>query len=323
VPPQKRKRRGLLKAVSGLFKKKPKIQKVDLNKRFDLIGRVGQGSMSKVWRARDYLTGRMVALKVLDPMKTRRFESRFVGLGKPSEGEIAIQLQHPNIVRTLEHGTSVEGYQYLAMDFVEGVGLSYLVDVQNETMQKHRMRFVVEFGSAIEYLHRQNWIHRDICPRNVLLDQESNFQVKLIDFGLVVPNTEPFQRPGNRTGTASYMAPELIKRLRTDQRIDIFSFSVSCYEMFTRRHPWQSGPVTIEMVLQHINHEPQDIRELAPEMDDQVAEAVMKGLERDPDRRWRSMSDMLAPLRQAYRRLCPEEPELTWDPELDPDYQPQ
>jgi serine/threonine protein kinase len=320
VPPRKRKQEGLLGAVKGLFNRAPKVQKVDLRKRFDLVGRVGQGSMSKVWRARDLTNGRMVALKLLDPMKTRRFEARFEGLNKPSEGEIAVQLRHPHIVQTFEHGVSLEGYQFLVMEFIEGISLSYLVDTQNEQMQQHRLRFIIELGSAIEYLHRENWIHRDICPRNVILDQEGGFQAKLIDFGLVVPNTEMFRRPGNRTGTASYMAPELIKRLRTDQRIDIFSFSVGCYEMYTRRHPWQSGPVTIEMVLQHINHEPLDIRKVGPPVDDQVADAIMRGLERDPDRRWRSMNEMLQPLRQAHRRLNPEEPELTWDPELDPDY---
>ena len=320
MPPQKRKRKGLLGAVKGLFQRKAKVQKVDLKKRFDLIGRVGQGSMSKVWRARDFMTGRTVALKILDPLKTRRFEARFAGLGKPTEGEVAIQLQHPNIVRTFEHGVSLEGYQYLVMEFIEGISLSYLVEVQNEQMQRHRLRFVIELGSAIEYLHRQNWIHRDVCPRNVLLDQEG-LSAKLIDFGLVVPNTELFRRPGNRTGTANYMAPELIKRLRTDQRIDIFSFSISCYEMYTKKHPWESGPVTLEMVLQHINHEPLDIRKCGSPVDEQVADAIMRGLERDPDRRWRTMGDMLKPLRQAHRRLHPEEPELTWDPELDPDFE--
>ena len=108
------------------------------------------------------------------------------------------------------------------MEFIDGVSLSYLVDMQNQTMKDNRLRFMLEFGDAIYYFHKQGWIHRDICPRNVLLD--TSYQIKLIDFGLAVPNTEPFRKPGNRTGTVSYMAPELIKRQPTDQRIDIFSF---------------------------------------------------------------------------------------------------
>jgi hypothetical protein len=75
------------------------------------------------------------------------------------------------------------------------------------------------------------------------------------------------------------------------------------------------------MVMQHINHEPLDVRKCGVEVDEQVADTIMRGLERDPDRRWGSMGEMLRPLRQAYRRLHPEEPELQWDPELDPDYE--
>lgn len=310
----------MLQVVKGLFNRKTRVRKVDLSKRFDLLGQVGPASMSKVWRARDLVSGRMVALKVLDPVKTRRFESRFIGLNKPTEGEVAVTLLHPNIVRTYEHGVTLEGYQYLVMEFIEGISLSYLVDVQNDTIKKNRMRFILGLGEAVEYLHKENWIHRDICPRNVLLDQNMDWHVKLIDFGLVVPNTEPFRRPGNRTGTAAYMAPELIKRVRTDERLDIFSFAISCYEIYTGRHPWQGGVVTLETVVKHLNHPPKDIREVCPDVDEQVAHAIMKGLAQDPDRRWRSMDDMLAPLREARRRLEPHEPEAVWESPVDSGY---
>ncbi|MBX3439763.1 MAG: serine/threonine protein kinase, partial [Planctomycetaceae bacterium] len=214
-----------MKFLQKLFARRPRVEKVDISKRFDLIGRVGQGSMSKVWRATDRLTGRMVAVKVLDRAKTIRFEKRFVGLNKPAEGAVAVTLKHPNIVRTLEHGITVKDEQYLIMEFVEGRGLSYFVDVQSQETKRRRLRLIIQLGSALTYLHNHNWIHRDLCPRNAIVDTEWN--VKLIDFGLVVPNTEPFRAPGNRTGTADYMAPELIMRQPTDPRIDIFSYAVS------------------------------------------------------------------------------------------------
>lgn len=289
-----------MKILRSLFKKKPKIERVDLTRRFELIGRVGQGSMSKVWRARDVMTGKMLALKVLDKRKTRRYESRFPGLNKPTEGEISVQLKHPNIARTHEFGWTLDDEQFLATDFVEGVGMSYLVDVQNEVFKKNRLRFMVQLGSALEYFHKANWIHRDICPRNVLLDQD--YQVKLIDFGLVVPNTPPFRKPGNRTGTVAYMAPELIKRMPTDQRIDVFSFAITCYEMCTRRLPWDAGD-TFDTVLQRINTPPRDIRKLVRYIDEQVAETIMRGLEAEPDRRWPSIRQMLEPLREAKLRI--------------------
>jgi eukaryotic-like serine/threonine-protein kinase len=291
-----------MKFLKQLFARKSKIPRTDVTRRFDLIGRVGQGSMSKVWRARDTMTGRMVALKVLDLEKTRRLEARFTGLNKPTEGEVAVGLDHPHIVRTFEHGLTRQGEQFLVMEFIEGVGLSFLVDMQNELMRNNRLRLMIELGEAVQYFHQQNWIHRDICPRNVLVDQDNG--IKLIDFGLVVPNTPPFRKPGNRTGTANYMAPELIKRLRTDQRIDIFSFSITCYEMFTKRYPWEAG-MTLDMAIQHINKPPTDIRDLVPDIDEQVAETIMRGLERDPNDRWPSMGRMLAPLREAQSRLEP------------------
>lgn len=285
--------------LKNLFQSKPRVAKVDITRRFELIGRVGQGSMSKVWRARDTMTGKLVALKVLDLEKTKRLESRFIGLKKPTEGEIAIRLKHPHIVETYEFGITTNDEQFLVMEFVEGVGLSYLIDVQNEVMRENRLRFMIELGEAIEYFHRQNWIHRDICPRNVLLDRD--YFVKLIDFGLVVPNTEAFQAPGNRTGTAEYMAPELIRRQRTDQRIDIFSYAITCYEMWAKRKPWDAGE-TLEAVVQHINTPPTDLRKFVPDVDKIVAKAIMKGLALHPDDRWQTIGEMLEPFRYVYER---------------------
>lgn len=297
-----------MKKFRDLFSLKPRVAKVDLRRRFDLIGRVGQGSMSKVFRARDSMTGRMVALKVLDLQKTKRLEARFAGMNRPTEGEVALTLKHPYIVETFESGISNNDEQFLVMEFVQGLGLGYLIDTQNEAMQEHRLRIMIQLGEAIAYFHRSNWIHRDICPRNVLLDEEYN--VKLIDFGLVVPNTEDFQKPGNRTGTPTYMAPELIKRQRTDQRIDIFSYAVSCYEMFTRKTPWQSGNLTLDMVVQHINNPPTDIRDRVPGIDPQLADVLMRGVAPRPQDRYSSVRAMVQELREIRRRLEPSADEI-------------
>ena len=291
----------LLEQLKLFFQKKPKVNRVDVTRRFDLIGRVGQGSMSKVWRARDSMSGKIVALKVLDKEKTIRLEARFTGRNKPCEGEIAMQLKHPNLVRTLEHGVTFDNEPFLVMDFIEGVSLSYLVDVQNDRMKKWRLNYIIQLGEALDYFHQKNWIHRDICPRNIMIT-EDNLLV-LIDFGLAVPNTSIFQAPGNRTGTANYMAPELIKRQRTDQRIDVFSYAVTCYEMYARRLPWELGE-SLETVMQHINNPAADIRELVKNIDEQVADTIMKGLEASPSNRWSKISDMLQEFRAVEARLA-------------------
>lgn len=289
-----------LKNLFGGKSKRP--AKVDIERRFQLLNRIGQGSMSKVWKAVD-ATNEVVAVKVLDKEKTIRLEQRFVGMNRPSEGQIAVVLNHPNIVRTYEHGITTNDEQYLVMEFIEGVSLSYLVETQNERMKSYCLSYCVQIGEALDYLHQNDWIHRDLCPRNVLVDD--NNIVKLIDFGLMVPNTPEFRKPGNRTGTANYMAPELIKRQPTDQRIDIFSYGVTCFEMFTRQLPWPAAD-SLESVLQHVNNPPRDIRQFAPDLDTQVAETIMKGIERDPDQRWRTVRKMANELRAAAERLARE-----------------
>lgn len=288
----------MLKFLKSLLKRTPKVNKVDIGARFQLVSRVGQGSMSKVWRAVDRRTEKTVAVKVLDAEKTKRLESRFSHMKskKPTEGEVAITLQHPHIVKTYEYGITKENEQFLVMEFIEGMSLSYLIDVQNDVMKKNRLKFIVELGEAIEYFHRQNWIHRDICPRNIMVDKD--LCTKLIDFGLVVPNIPEYQAPGNRTGTATYMAPELIKRHRTDQRIDIFAYAVTCFEMYTKELPWPGGE-TLEAVVQHINLPPKDLKKLVPDIDPQVAKTIMKGLASQPADRWATMGQMLQPLRES------------------------
>lgn len=287
--------------LKRLFQGWGQSDRVDIEKRFDLLNRVGQGSMSKVWRAVDKTTGKTVALKVLDKAKTIRLEQRFVGLNKPREGEIAVVLKHPNVVRTYEHGITTNDEQFLVMEFLEGVSLSFLVDAQNERMRSHCLAYAIQLGEALNYLHMNDWIHRDLCPRNVVVTNDN--VIKLIDFGLMVPNTPEFRRPGNRTGTANYMAPELIKRQTTDQRIDIFSYAVTCFEMFTNQLPWPSAD-TMESVLQHVNKPPTDLRTLASDLDSQVCDAIMKGLSRSPDDRWRTAQRMVNEFRAAAERLA-------------------
>src|SRR3974390_964836 len=103
--------------LKDLFDGKKRPAKIDTPRRFELLGRVGQGSMSRVWRARDTLSGKIVALKVLDKEKTKRFEARFAPeLKKPTEGEVAVTLKHPHIVRTYEWGITLEGEQFLVME---------------------------------------------------------------------------------------------------------------------------------------------------------------------------------------------------------------
>lgn len=289
--------------LKRLFAKGRKIEKIDVAKRYQLHNRVGQGSMSKVWKATDPLNNEPVAVKVLDKAKLARLQQRFVGLAKPSEGQIAVVLNHPNIVKTHSHGITTQDEEFLIMEFAEGVSMSYLVDTQNARMKENCIWYCIQIGEGLNYLHANDWIHRDLCPRNIVVTNDE--VVKIIDFGLMVPATPEFKKPGNRTGTANYMAPELITRQPTDQRIDIFSYAVTCFEMFSGELPWPAAD-TLESVLHHVNQPPKEIKKLVPDLDDQIADAIMKGLEKNPDDRWRTVRRMVNEFREAAERLYPE-----------------
>lgn len=288
--------------LNRLFGKSRRVEKVDIEKRFVLHNRIGQGSMSKVWKATDSLTGGIVVVKVLDKAKLVRLNQRFVGMAKPTEGQIAVVLNHPNVVRTLSHGITTNDEEFLVMEYLDGVNMTYLVETQNQRMKENCIWYCIQIGEGLIYLHENDWIHRDLCPRNIVVTNEE--VVKLIDFGLMVPNTPEFRKPGNRTGTANYMAPELITRQTTDNRIDIFSYAVTCYEMFTGRLPWPAAD-TLESVLHHVNQPPEKIKIHAPDLDDQIAQTIMTGLRRDPNDRWRTVRRMVNELREAGERLYP------------------
>src|SRR4051794_39006292 len=114
--------------IKKWFAAKPKsnLPVINVQRRFELLNRTGQGSMSKVWRARDKSLGRTVCLKLLDKEKTAKFEARFPGINKPKEGTICMALRHKNIVQTFEFGLTTENEYYLVMELIEGSGLNYL-----------------------------------------------------------------------------------------------------------------------------------------------------------------------------------------------------
>ena len=196
--------------------------------------------MANFFVAKDHANDdRMVGVKVVELEKFNLFESRFKGLKKPTEGEIAMQMQHEHIAETFETGFSTKGEPVIVMEYVAGPSLqNIVVQKQDHHLAGKRIKLIREMAEALQYVHQKGFIHRDICPRNFICTPNSE-GIKLIDFGLTLPATPPFMTPGNRTGTPLYMSPEIIRRRSTDQRVDIFSFGVTCYCMCCFEHPWQ------------------------------------------------------------------------------------
>jgi serine/threonine protein kinase len=285
-----------LKKLFGSSRKKEKsnLPRIEVDKRFELLGRTGQGSMSKVWRVRDRLTQRIFCLKVLDKVKTAKFEARFQGLKRPTEGAILIQLKHPNVVNTIEHGLTKEGEQYILMELIEGVGLNFLVETNSPQLNGHRIEILTQMAEGLDYVHKKGFLHRDICPRNVMVERDG--AVKLIDFGLTIPHTPAFCKPGNRTGTSDYLAPEIIKRVVTDHRVDLFALGVTAYEMFTGTLPWDKAD-SMQTLLNHMNSPARDPRDVKPDLDDRVARFLIKALQRNPRDRYATAAEMRDALR--------------------------
>lgn len=269
--------------------------KLDYRAKYDLSQAAMAGTMSSVYKAKDKKTGETVALKILDMQKLAAIESRFKGMNKPSEGEIAIQFNdHPYIVKTLEQGTTVDGKQYLTMEYLEGTGLNNVLMFPQDPIDGFRTIYIRQVAEALAAVHEKGFIHRDICPRNLIFTGEFD-ALKLTDFGLSVPNKYPFTEPGNRTGTANYMAPELVRRRKTNELLDIFSFGVTIYEMYTKELPWPRGD-TGNAAMTH-DQPPEPITHYRPKIHPEMARAIHWCIVGDPKKRCPSMERFLHAIR--------------------------
>lgn len=265
-----------VKSVLGSGGKKSGAR-IDMQKRFSLERTAVTGTMAKFVAAKDHDNdGKVVGIKILDPEKVELFESRFRHLKKPSEGEIALQMHHPNIVETYEVGVTTKGEPVIIMEFIGGPSMqNIIVQKQEHHVAGKRMMLIRSMCEALKYVHKQGFIHRDICPRNFILLPESK-DVKLIDFGLTVPATPPYMVPGNRTGTPLYMSPEIVRRRATDQRVDLFSLGVTFFCLIAFSHPWQGEIVTGRAALQHDTSPPKLLTDVCLNVEPTLARAVMQ-----------------------------------------------
>ena len=276
----------LMSFLQSLFGK----PKLNYRRKYELLQEAISGTMSKVFKARDRETGELVAVKIIDPEILRKVNTRWKGVKKPTEGEISVLFDHQYIVRTLDHGFTTDGEQYLVMEYLEGTGLNNVLLIPDDMMAGSRTYYMRQVAEAIQEVHKKGFIHRDICPRNLLFVGDASV-LKLTDFGLTLPNKPPFTDPGNRTGTPNYMAPELVRRKPTDIRLDVFSFGVTMYELFTRELPWMRGDTGIAAMTH--SEPPTPITEYRPNIHKQIAKAIHSCIEPDASRRCPDMAQFL------------------------------
>jgi eukaryotic-like serine/threonine-protein kinase len=258
-------------------------RRVNLEKRFSIVSETSRGSMSKVYRALDNQTGKTVCLKVQSREKNEAATLRASSQERrPFEGEMAIHLVHPHIVRTFEHGTTNRGEHFLVMEYIDGVSFQFVRETRS-ARTREKLELLAQAAEGLGALHAAGFIHHDINPRNFLVGREQ--QVKLIDFGLTVPNRPAFCGPGNRTGTVQYMAPELLRREAIDQRIDIFAFGVMAFEFLTERLPYDAT-TNAALMLQRINAEPLDPAVVKPDLSDELCALIRQLTAKKPEARW-------------------------------------
>lgn len=284
----------LLKKITTLFGGQPKL---DIASRFEILREAVSGTMSEFYKVREHSTGRTLGLKILDLEKQQFFDSRFAGLTRPCEGEIAMSLAHPCIVRTIEHGLTLGGQQYLLMEYLEGRGLNSLIVDRDPMLEGKQLVLLRQMADALACVHEAGYIHRDICPRNFIASSDCR-SCKLIDFGLTLPAKPEFMAPGNRTGTPNYMAPEIVRRRPTDQRVDIFSLGVTSFRLLAYELPWPSVEGTGRDALTHDTMEPANIFDLRPTLNPELGKLIMSCIERDPRGRPQAARDLLQALQR-------------------------
>lgn len=285
---------GAKKPSKGASPAIPKSRRVDIEKRFSIIAETGSGSMSHVYKAYDNKSGRTVCLKVQDRDKAAAAASRATAVGRLTEGDVGLQVVHPNVVRTFEHGDTTTGAHYVVMEYVDGVSLQYVRQSRITTLAQ-KLELLAQGADGLAAMHAAGFIHHDVGAKNFLVDCEDH--VKLIDFGLSVPNTPAFQRGGNRTGTLQYMAPEVIRREPKDEKLDIFSFGVVMFEFLTNKLPYDAVD-PMAMMRQRINSEPLDVGHYAPHLPENLKAIVGKVLKKSPRDRWPSMGLLARTLRE-------------------------
>jgi len=289
---------GKLKNLFG--SKKPggaatRMKRVNIDRRFTLVSLTGQGSMSRVHKAVDNETGRSICLKVQHFEKQAAANARSSANARPPEGVIASKIVHPHVVKTYDFGMTPKGDHFIVMEFVEGFSLQFIREAHSADLAQ-KLELLAQAAEGLAAVHAAGFIHHDIGPKNFLVNREQ--EVKLIDFGLAIPNTPAFKKPGNRTGTILYMAPELIRRETIDERIDIFAFGAMAFEFLTDRLPYDANEAnSMAALLQRINSNPIDPATANPNLPEPLCDLLRKLTARRKEDRWPKMSTLPEALR--------------------------
>src|SRR5882762_11277846 len=200
--------------------------------KYEIISEIGRGAMGAVYKARDPLIDRLVALKTITggPIAQSNLLDRFY-----QEARSAGALQHPNIVTIYELGHE-KNTPFIAMEYLEGLSLDRLIEQRAQLPLSVKLGYVVRVCEALAYAHRHNVVHRDVKPANIMVTNEG--VVKVVDFGIARLTDMSMTQPNMMMGSRAYMSPQLYKGERADACSDIWAIGVTLYELLTYRRPF-------------------------------------------------------------------------------------
>jgi eukaryotic-like serine/threonine-protein kinase len=253
--------------------------------KYDVESRIGEGAMGVVYRARDPVLARAVAIKVMSDAFAQNDDLRERFL---REAQAAGSLQHPNIITIYDFG-EVDGHPYIAMEFVEGQDVAELLAQKVPLTLTHKLDLAIGLLQGLAFAHRRGIVHRDIKPANIRVDTDGN--ARIIDFGVVHLASSEMTRTGVMLGTPSYMAPEQIVGGKVGPETDIFSAGAVLYELLTGTRPF-AGDTLQQVMYRVLSEPPRPLQELAPELPAKLNEIVMRSLAKEPGDRYANGLDM-------------------------------
>ena len=274
---------------------------------FEILEKLGEGGMGVVYCARDLKLDRLAALKVLQPeqMFNPRRRARFAG-----EAKAASALNHPNII-TIYEIESVDGVDYIAMEYVRGQTLRELVPPSGMELPL-ALDYASQVASALAAAHAAGIVHRDVKPANIMATKSG--LIKLLDFGIALmeqPEVDPdattstmafLTRPGTVVGTLAYMSPEHAQGGGISPRSDIFSLGVVMYQMLTGTLPFQ-GASQVALLYEIVHTRPPALHKTRPDLPPALERVLDKALEKDPEQRYQSAGELLRDLKDISQQL--------------------
>ncbi len=259
--------------------------------RYEILEKIGTGGMSDVYKAKDHKLNRNVAIKVLKQefSENANFVSKF-----RVEAQAAAGLMHPNIVNVYDVGEE-NGIYYIVMELVEGITLKQYIEKKARLSVKEAVSIAIQVSMGIEAAHKNHIIHRDIKPQNIIISKEG--KVKVTDFGIAKAATSN-TITSNVMGSVHYTSPEQARGGYSDEKSDIYSLGITMFEMLTGRVPF-NGETTVAIAIKHIQEPLPSPREYISEIPVSVEQIVFKCCQKSPDRRYQSMGNLIADLKQS------------------------